>query len=161
MKKKVINTNHNGIEMFRKIVCPLDFSDKSFKALKIAANLAEICGAEIVLLHIEESFMSSDEMVMLRVSPDHYQKMQEQKALEAKKILQDEFDKLETSGLQMSIILREGSPRSDIPRLAEEIGADLIVISSSGRDTLLEKVIGSTAEAVVRHSKIPVLINYA
>ncbi len=147
--------------MFKKIVCPLDFSDNSLKALKTAAELANLCQSGLVLLHVEESFMSEEEMMMLRVSPEHYQEVQKQKALEAKRQMSEAAEGLELKDVDVEFVLREGSPRRDIPDTAREIGADLIVLSSTGRDTLMEKIIGSTAEAVVRQSKIPVMIVYS
>ena len=43
-------------------------------------------------------------------------------------------------------------------RIADEQGADLIVISSHGRTGLGRIIFGSTAEAVVRHARCPVLV---
>lgn len=146
--------------MFKKILCPVDLSERSFIAMNKAAEMAKLCSAELLILHIVEQFMSEKEMVMLRVSSDHYQNLQKDIALNAKKKISDEIEKLNFPELKTEIILREGYPRKDINTIAEKLGADLIVVSSTGKDFISEYVIGTTASALVHHSKITVMMVY-
>jgi len=146
--------------MFKKILCPLDLSKRSFKAMTKAAELAKTCGSKLVFLHISEKFMSEKEMVMLRVSAEHYQEFQRDIALKAKAQISSEFEKLNLPDMEIEILLREGIAKKDIPHIAEEIGADLIVLTNTGGDFIHEKIMGSTADAVVRHAKVDVLRIY-
>ena len=50
-----------------------------------------------------------------------------------------------------------GSPAEDIVRIADETGADMIVIGTHGRTGLMRVLMGSVAEAVMRHANCPVL----
>ena len=52
----------------------------------------------------------------------------------------------------------EGRPTEDIIKTAESWNADLIVMGTHGRTGLLHLLLGSIAEHVLRHSKIPVLV---
>lgn len=55
-------------------------------------------------------------------------------------------------------IVPEGHPRVEILACAERWDADLLVIGTHGRTGLLHLVMGSTAEYIVRHSKVPVMV---
>jgi len=55
-------------------------------------------------------------------------------------------------------IVPEGHPRVEILACAERWEADLVVIGTHGRTGLLHLVMGSTAEYIVRHSKVPVMV---
>jgi len=55
-------------------------------------------------------------------------------------------------------IVPEGHPRDEILACAERWDADLLVIGTHGRTGLLHLVMGSTAEYIVRHSKVPVMV---
>jgi len=53
--------------------------------------------------------------------------------------------------------LRQGEPVESILAAAEELTADLIVMTTNGRDTLNQALRGSTTERVLRSAKCPVL----
>ncbi len=55
-------------------------------------------------------------------------------------------------------VLRVGNPHVEIIEAAEELGIDLIILSTHGRTGLAHVFLGSTAERVVRHAGCPVLI---
>ena len=73
-----------------------------------------------------------------------------------------EFPKLaeceECAGLAVEEVITHGDPAAEIVRVAAEREVDLIVISSHGRTGLGRIIFGSTAEAVVRHARCPVLV---
>jgi nucleotide-binding universal stress UspA family protein len=52
----------------------------------------------------------------------------------------------------------EGDPREEIIAVANEWGANIIVLGTHGRTGLTHLLMGSTAEYVVRHSKVPVMV---
>lgn len=52
----------------------------------------------------------------------------------------------------------EGRPTKDILKTADIWEANLIVMGTHGRTGLLHLLVGSVAEYVIRHSKIPVMI---
>jgi nucleotide-binding universal stress UspA family protein len=50
-----------------------------------------------------------------------------------------------------------GDPATSVVQAAEEEGADFIVVGSHGRTGLGRLLMGSVAEAIVRHAKCPVV----
>jgi nucleotide-binding universal stress UspA family protein len=61
----------------------------------------------------------------------------------------------------ISTFLEQADPREAIFNAAKKVEADLIVIGTHGRRGFARALIGSTAEAVVRTSTIPVLTVHA
>jgi nucleotide-binding universal stress UspA family protein len=53
--------------------------------------------------------------------------------------------------------LRQGEPVGTLLAAAEELRADLIVMTTNGRDTLNQALRGSTTERVIRNAKCPIL----
>jgi nucleotide-binding universal stress UspA family protein len=62
------------------------------------------------------------------------------------------------AGVPFEKIIAEGNPSEEILRQSRESGMDLLVMGSIGRTGLEKIMLGSVAEKVVRHSKVPVLI---
>lgn len=54
--------------------------------------------------------------------------------------------------------LKVGKPSAEVVKAAEEWPADLIVIGSHGRKGIQRALLGSVAEAVLRHAPCPVLV---
>lgn len=54
--------------------------------------------------------------------------------------------------------VREGDPAAVIAETAEEIGADLIVVGSHGREGVRRALLGSVSETVIRHAPCPVFV---
>jgi nucleotide-binding universal stress UspA family protein len=63
-----------------------------------------------------------------------------------------------STGLRVSVLLREGTPFETICRAAETLGADLIALTTHGYAGLKHVWLGGTAERVVRHAACPVLV---
>ncbi len=64
---------------------------------------------------------------------------------------------VKAAGLTADVQIRSGRPHHAIVSLADETGADLILIASHGPD-LRGYLLGSTAASVVRHAKCSVLV---
>ncbi|WP_440991628.1 universal stress protein [Haloarchaeobius baliensis] len=55
-------------------------------------------------------------------------------------------------------MVRRGRPVDEILATADEVGADVIVLGRTGRSGLADRILGSTADRVVRRSALPVLL---
>ena len=146
--------------MYKKILLPVDLSERSFLALPIAFQIANAFNAELSILHVEESFMTDKEMVMLRVSVNHYQDLQKEKAVDSKRIIAEYMEKYNIPKDAVEVLIREGSPRKDIVRIAHKRKFDLIIMTTTGRDHLVDNIIGSNAESVLKKSKMSVFTVY-
>ena len=79
---------------------------------------------------------------------------------EAQEILDEQVRKIEEVGGTVAIAHLKMNERRDeaIVHLAEEIGADLIVMGSRGFGGLRRALLGNVADSVVRHAHCPVLV---
>ena len=79
---------------------------------------------------------------------------------EAQEILDEQVRKIEAAGGSVAIAHLRMNERRDeaIVHLAEEIGADLIVMGSRGFGGLRRALLGNVADSVVRHAHCPVLV---
>jgi nucleotide-binding universal stress UspA family protein len=133
----------------KKIVCPTDFSDGSFRALAEASELASHFGAEVCLMHVLPYLPQSTEPGI----------PEPQTARHAE--IEDELRKLavphKSKGIRTYLYEADGDPAEEIVRAAEEVGADLIVIATHGNTGWRHLAFGSVTEKVVRLATCPVL----
>ncbi len=137
----------------KKIIVPVDFSEQSEYALKVAATLAKRYHAEIYAMHmleLEEDTTYTIEMI--------YQEQTASRLKLAKKQISKFLDKSYLKGIRVIPMIKHHRVFREINQVVEEQGVDLIVIGAHGIDGLKEMFVGSTTEKVVRHSKIPVLV---
>jgi nucleotide-binding universal stress UspA family protein len=120
--------------------------------------LARLCGAELVLLNVRSEFMDKKEMVMLRVSAHEFLKDERDIAVAARRIMEAELEKVGGTDIPHEFIVREGDPHKEILETAERLKCDLIILTTTGRDHLLEHVKGSDAERMVARSHVPILV---
>ncbi|AYK13868.1 MAG: universal stress protein [Methanosarcina flavescens] len=64
----------------------------------------------------------------------------------------------ELENVNVETILLEGHPADELIRYAEEEKMDIIVMGMIGRTGLDRLILGSVAEKVIRHSKVPVMV---
>ncbi|MEM7738331.1 MAG: universal stress protein [Deinococcota bacterium] len=76
---------------------------------------------------------------------------------ELKDDLQDELDKLEAAGFNVSLSVRFGEPATEISQLVKAENFDLVVMATHGRSGLRRVLMGSVAETVLRSAGVPVL----
>lgn len=142
---------------FKRIVCPVDFSEPSELALAQAATMAEQNGAELQVLTVVQPLtpaMFSDGMLLAQ--PDSLPNQSEELA-------QNLLSQLKTKLCgavkdRTSLHVAVGVPFVEIVRHARECGADLIVMGSHGRTGIEHLMIGSVAERVVRKASCSVLV---
>ena len=134
--------------MFNNIVVPIDLShlDNAEPMLLAAKALADQ-GAKVTALHVVDQLPS---FISAQIP-----------AATIEENLQSVRDSLQAvcaaAGIDAEIEVRTGTAHHEIASLAEEIGADIIVIASH-RPALKDYVLGSTAANVVRHAKCTVLV---
>jgi len=140
---------------FKKILCPTDFSEPAFAALKRAEELARHFGAELIVAHVIPPLpgphLFPDPQASFNFDLPLYQ---QELAIKAEQMLKDlvSHHKVETRNL-----VTTGEAAPEILRIAQQEHADLIVIASHGLRGWRRLVFGSVAEKVVRHAVCPVL----
>jgi nucleotide-binding universal stress UspA family protein len=142
----------------KKILCPTDFSQPSYEALKIAAAVARYFGAELMVLHVippapppapvaDATFVPTFDLPLY----------QEEMFASSEKALQDLVAQRVPQDVTAQALLLPGDPAREIIRAAEEQAVDLIIIATHGHTGWGRLVFGSVAEKVVRLAPCPVL----
>jgi nucleotide-binding universal stress UspA family protein len=141
----------------RSILLPTDFSECARHAVPAAAELARLLGARVLCLHVVEPVVPAVGWTPIAEPlpvADVSEQLEDSATRELPRFARCE----EFGGLDVEDLITHGEAASEIVRVAEERGADLIVISSHGRTGLGRIIFGSTAESVVRHAPCPVLV---
>jgi universal stress protein A len=108
--------------LFRKILLPLDLSDKHQQALDIAAQLARQSGGEVTLLHVIELIPD----LPREEQPDFYDALEQQ----ARQRLQELARRLDEMQVPWHIVILYGPRADEVITYASENAVDLIVLSS-------------------------------
>jgi len=134
------------MKVFEKILCPVDFSENSAKALLWAEHLSRKFGSELTVLHVLEAYPAS---VLTDTSNDfeNYQKAVHANFRDFAAPLQVPF------GTMLSI----GEPARKIAALAKLLDSTLIVMGTRGLKGIAHKLLGSVTDHVLRIADVPVM----
>ncbi len=137
---------------YSKILIAVDSSEYSMQAAKKGIKLAHQLGATVALLFVVD--------ISKAVGNIEAGILPEQALIVLKKEAEQTLDELVMmyNGDNILKFMPEGHPTKDILKTAEIWGADLLVMGTHGRTGLIHLLVGSVAEYVVRHSKIPVMV---
>jgi nucleotide-binding universal stress UspA family protein len=141
---------------FRRILCPVDFSESALDALAYAINMAEEADAQLTLLHVVEFSPPLTEVPLLP-APD-LTRVREAAAAEARRKMHALIPESARTYCTVETAVVEGRAYREIHRHAIEHQCDLIVMGVHGRGALDLLVFGSTTHHVIRASACPVLI---
>jgi len=133
-----------------------------------AMALAEKFDADIVVLHIMETLTAHQEArINGYIGPDSIHdvvKHEEQDAVaRIKKHLQNFCAKLGDDNscslrVEKIIVAESSSPADEIVKQSVEMGADVIVIGAHAQSSIMDALLGSTTQKVIRKSSIPVFV---
>jgi universal stress protein A len=136
------------------ILCPTDFSEPSFEALKYATDLATLFGADLCLTNVVPVIPP------LPTNPNFVFEIPEYERglhADADGKLRESVEQRVPKGLKVRTVIGHGDAGGEIVRIAEDERADLIVMATTGTTGLRHFLFGSVAEKVVRLSTCPVL----
>lgn len=142
--------------MFQHILVPLDGSTRAERALPVAARLARATGGTLILARVVD--------IQYRIGwqaadvPIDFDRLLTAEQEAASSYLAKTAHVNELAGLNVIIETAEGRADEAILAIAQEQGADLIIMSSHGYIGLKKLALGSIAQHIERHSHIPVLI---
>jgi nucleotide-binding universal stress UspA family protein len=137
----------------KRVLVPIDYSEFSQAAVDYATDLARGLDAELVMLHVvDPGVPTTPTYAGPMMGYDSVYEAQVQKA-------QAYLDELTPwmQGVAHRSLVRSGFPATEIVALAKAEPVDVIVMATHGRTGLSRLVMGSTTEAVLRTSPVPVL----
>jgi nucleotide-binding universal stress UspA family protein len=136
------------------IVCPTDFSEFAASAFAESVRLARWFGAKVTVLHVVP-------LAVPIVGDMGYLPVPEETGDTARPAtlaeLQRFVDATEHTGVPIGLLCREGDPCEEIRNMAQETGADLVVMGTHGRSGFKRLVLGSVTEALLNRPPAPVL----
>jgi nucleotide-binding universal stress UspA family protein len=128
----------------QRILCPVDFSPTSEKALAFADRLAHRLGAELIVAHAFEH-------------PEQLTVAAQERPLDPSIKPRLEAIKSSYPNVKVQHVLHAGPPGEVICWLGESRQCDLIVMGTHGRTGLGHLFLGSVAQYVMQHARCPVL----
>lgn len=139
--------------MYRNILIALDGSESSQRALEEVLSMGALPGARVRVVHVTDA-------AALSSYPVHYRS---QVLGAARRVLAVAQERLRAAGIDCDSELEETRNANDsvaqtLQRCADHMPADLVVMGTRGRAGLRRLVLGSVAEAFLRHSTCPVLL---
>jgi len=172
--------------MYKTILVPLDGSELASAALLYAGSLAKSVGAAVVLLRVTPApgaIHSDGRAAMLKLDYQSLRTAQsyspedkplrthehleighpqppwiEHEMAEADRYLIAISAQLMKLGIPTQTLIRPDDIAGTILDVADEIQADMIVMASHGRGGIGRFLLGSVADRVVHHAKVPVLL---
>src|ERR1700716_2118855 len=136
--------------MYRRILVAVENSPADKTILAHVSELARLTGASLLLVHVADGWAARNfDQLKLRES-------------EEMKIDRDYLDRLrrelEGRGLTVDTRLAMGDPATELVKVSEEHGVDLIAMSTHGHRFVKDVLLGATADKVRHLVKVPVLL---
>lgn len=135
------------------LVVATDMSIVSVSAATCAADLAQRIGAPIVLLHVVSPKEIADSVAAGRYADIYLSNVRGSLRWWFTKFVPAAV----RAGVNVMTMATVGQPEHEIPTVARAVKPRMIVMATHGRAGLTRAVLGSVAEAVLRHAPCPVL----
>jgi len=153
--------------LFENILVPVDGSDHSLRALETAIQIAKKFKAKLTLIHVyqvsvrpvvipEPTTLTPPPVTV--ITSAEVSKVAEAAREAAMKILKDGEEKAKAAGLDVEIMLKEGSASQEILKAVKEGNFGLVAMGARGISKLKEILVGSVSDDVIRNASCPVLI---
>jgi nucleotide-binding universal stress UspA family protein len=126
---------HATVLPYARLLVATDLSAESRRPFAVAALVARAAGASVRALHVPQG---------AGPTPD---------APAVARFLEPEF-----AGVPVEGEIAPGRPWDVLVRAARTHRADLVVLATTGRDSLGERILGSTTDRVLRHAPCGVLV---
>ncbi|AKB11882.1 MAG: universal stress protein [Methanosarcina thermophila] len=137
---------------YTKVMIATDGSKHARKAIDAGIQFAKLTGAKLYAVYV---------IVSAGYTPRDFgweASLREFLESEAKKAVNFVVDAGRAAGIEVEPLILEGHPADKILEFSEQESMDLIVMGTLGRTGLDRFLLGSVAEKVIRHSKIPVMV---
>jgi nucleotide-binding universal stress UspA family protein len=136
---------------FKSIVCGVDFSRHSASALRYAAAVARVTRASLTITYAVDPLLSAAAAAAYNAPA-----IVSTARPELRRFVQATLRPQPLPPLR--IVVAIGTPAHVLLSTAERIGADLVVVGTHGLTGLKKAFFGSTTEAILRRSMLPVLV---
>ena len=150
-------STREGERMFESIVVGTDGSDTAKQAVRQAVELAKSVGAKVQLVSAYEPVSDSRLREESTQVPDDLQWMVNPRE-DVDATLEEAAEEAKQAGIDVHIHARQGDPADAILDVAEEQGADLIVVGNKGMTGARRFLLGSVPNKISHYAPCSVLI---
>jgi nucleotide-binding universal stress UspA family protein len=147
-----------GPVLYKRILCPVDFSESSLHALKYAISMAQEADGQLTVLHVvAHEFENTADMADIGYDAGMTIRDFLKEREEALRRRLQEAVAGATEFCSVESLMTHGKPWREVLRIAAERQSDLIVMGVQGRGAADLLFFGSTTQHVVREASCPVL----
>jgi nucleotide-binding universal stress UspA family protein len=129
--------------MYEQILVPLKWDPSDEAVIEHAGSLSRLSGGRVTLMHVVHSHSRDESAYRVELAQDH---------------LAGKAAGIAARGVPVGLRVVVGEPAESITAVAEEIGADLIVMATHGHSGMRHVIMGSDTEDVIRRGDTPVLL---
>jgi len=146
--------------MYKKILLPTDGSENAKRAGEQAISLADVTGAEIIVLNvIDVNYLQPSYLPSFREDLEKELRNEGNMAIKAfKEDLEERQCQGTCKNVKFISKIEEGKPHEVIINAMDEEDVDVVIMGTSGKHGLDRFLLGSTTERVVREATRPVLV---
>lgn len=138
--------------IYKRIVIATDGSSRVRKAVEAGINIAKLSGAKLYVVYVVvPTTHTIRNFGWEKTAMEHFRD-------EGKRAIRFVEDAAKAEDLEVIPVLLEGQPADEIIKFAKQNDIEMIVMGTLGKTGLDRFLLGSVAENVVRHSKVPVLV---
>lgn len=145
--------------MYEKILVPVDFTDKTTKALSVAKSIALSTGAEIALIHVVKAALTVylDELGVYKSKSQAGQKFLEEVIAKNEKKMDKFVRNMSSEGIKISYKLKVDSSPDKIAELVAEEGFDLTIVGNYEHQRFDEFLKRTHPERIAKLAMNPVI----
>lgn len=134
------------------ILAAVDCFPQDEPVLARAVEIASVHGATLTVVHVIDIDTGGN------LTPTERTLIQRQAWLAARERVETAVTRQTGEIAKVEIRIETGSPALRLIELSAEIDADLVVMRAHQRDSIIEKILGSTSDRVIRAAGAPVLV---
>jgi nucleotide-binding universal stress UspA family protein len=155
LRTDIIEKDSLEVDMYKKVLLPLDCSELSEHAVEhLRAIALGRGGLQVILLYVAAPSPREVYKFPTELQLEHYEKAQ----VDAQHYLSEVAESLKKEGVAAETTIVYGQVAHEILKYVEENKVDLVVMSTHGRSGVARWPLGSVAERILCHSTVPVLI---
>jgi nucleotide-binding universal stress UspA family protein len=144
-----------SLVMKNNVFIAVDFSEQSAAIIHKGIEFAKKMDSSVIICTIIPIYIDylQSEMALIPNQWDEIYNTQKTHALNELKKIQAKY-----ADVVIDLSVEVGNPKFDILEKANQLKVTYIVVGTHGRTGLSHTVLGSTAEYIIRHTTVPVLV---
>jgi nucleotide-binding universal stress UspA family protein len=143
--------------MLQKIMIATDGSSPSYRAARQGLEIARLSGGQIIVVYVVDVPRLAQLPGYAGISGTK-DKLLELMIRQGQEATQEVERMASEMGVPSGKVILKGHPSDELLRYSQEARADLLVMGNIGKSGLNRFLLGSVAQKVVQHAKVPVML---